>query len=106
MRSAVKARKAATPRTKRESVEVRAAVEPTPSHAAIDSALNCQRANLFQVLGIVRMAAQAIREPGYKHSETDAWGALDAAAGLLGLILDRLENLETLVAKEVRRGEY
>lgn len=76
------------------------------SAAAIDKALTCQRASLFQVLGIVRMAAQTIREPGYKHAETDVWEALDAAVGLLGPILDRFESLETLVAKEVRRGDY
>jgi hypothetical protein len=91
---------------RRKALPAPVTVDPLPPKQAIAYALTCQRASLFQVLGIVRMAAQTIREPGYKHAETDVWEALDGAVELIGPILDRLENYETLVAEEVRRGDY
>jgi hypothetical protein len=73
---------------------------------AMDAAITSQRGRLFQVLAIVRMAAQTIREPGYEHAKTDAWEALDGATELLCRVLDRLESPETMIAVEVRHGDY
>jgi hypothetical protein len=55
------------------------------THEALDAAITDQRPALFQVLGIVRLAAQA-------HAATDAWEALDGAAQLLSGNLDRRES--------------
>ena len=55
------------------------------TYEALHAAITNQRAALFQVLGIVRLAAQTIREPGYKEAETDAWEALDGAVQPLAL---------------------
>jgi hypothetical protein len=74
---------------------------------AIDSALNEQRANLFQAMGIVRMAIDTIREPALgERSITAAWTALDGAYTLLSKVADRLQDSETMLSKEVSRGEY
>jgi hypothetical protein len=88
-------RKRRAPRGPRISVDV------------MDEALNEQRAVLFQAMGIIRMARNAIQgRSSYEHAATDAWTALDAAYERLCSIADRLEDSETMLADEVTRGDY
>jgi hypothetical protein len=85
---------------------IRPAPEPTVSVEAMDTALNSQRCDLFQVMGIVRMASDAVREPRRgQRSLQDAWAALDGAYELLTRISDRLQDCETMLVEEVARGE-
>jgi hypothetical protein len=86
---------------------IRPAPEPTVSVEAMDEALNSQRCDLFQAMGIVRMASDTVREPKRgQRSLQDAWAALDGAYELLTRISDRLQDTETMLAKEVDRVEY
>jgi len=73
---------------------------------AMNTALIELRHKLFQAMGIVRMAAFTIQEPGYAKAETDAWTSLDGAYDLLCRVADRLASTETVLLGEVPRGEY
>lgn len=72
----------------------------------MDKALNDVCGDLYQVMGIVRMATETIREPTLgERSITAAWTALDGAYKLLDIITDRLQTSETMLAEEVPHGE-
>jgi len=72
---------------------------------AMDKALNNLCCDLFQAMGIVRLASDAVREPPLgQRSLQDAWAALDGAYELLTRISDRLQDCETMLAKEVSHG--
>ena len=73
--------------------------------AALDQELNEQRAILFQAMGIVALATEALRDrlPTRMHV-TNAWTALEGAYTLMNGVSDRLESCDTLMAKESADG--
>jgi hypothetical protein len=80
---------------------------PTINVDSMDAALLGPREALFQAMGIVRMASNAIQEPSHDRADTDAWTALNGAYELLSGIADRLESTEAMLAREVpERGVY
>jgi hypothetical protein len=79
---------------------------PKIDEKAMEAAFIEQRAVLFQAMGIVRMASETIREPYHAKAHTDAWTALGGAYALMGLVADRLQDSETMLAEEVSRGDY
>lgn len=76
-----------------------------PPSDSMDDALIELRHNLFEAMGIVRLASCAICEPGYDKAETDAWTSLNVAHALLSGIADRLQSSETLLVGGCH-GEY
>jgi hypothetical protein len=85
---------------------IKAAKANASQERRMDSALNDVRGTLFQAMGIVRMASNAIREPIDDKAETDAWTALEGAHEILCRVADRLQSVETILADEVPHGEY
>jgi hypothetical protein len=89
-------------------------IRPTIDVAAMDTALNEQCCALYEAMAIVRLAARQAqsrchvgdRKVSHLGEETDVWTALDGAHKLLGLIADRLESSETMLADEVPHGNY
>jgi hypothetical protein len=72
---------------------------PKISVEAVDTALNDQCCDLYEAMGIVALATDAIRNEDGK-SVTNAWAALDGAYKLLKNVVGRLQTSETLLAQE------
>jgi hypothetical protein len=108
------ARGAAAKETIRAGLSTAVFGTPAPLPAeAIDAALTRQSMVLYQAMGIVELASRVLQ--GYMqpisgaregHDVEIAWAALDGAHALLNGVADRLQTPETLLAKEVSRGEY
>jgi hypothetical protein len=81
-------------------------IAPANDQRAMNTALNDIRQQLFQAMGIVRMAAHTIEDPVYVKAPTDVWTALDGAYDLLCRVADRLQTSETVLLGEVPHGEY
>jgi hypothetical protein len=72
---------------------------PKISVEALDSARHDLCGTLYEAMGIIALATDAIRdEDGNSESVTNAWTALDGAYKLLNNVVGRLDSTETLLA--------
>jgi hypothetical protein len=73
------------------------------SRAVMDRALNAQRSDLFQAMGIVRLASrEALGIAGDDEQMSDIWTALDGAYTLMDRVSARLEDCKHLVGSDSR----
>jgi hypothetical protein len=93
-----------------EITDIRTSMPLKIDTETVDRALNAQACDLFEAMAIVRLASrQAARcadGSGDLYERGDIWAALNGAHKLLGLVADRLESTEMLLATEVPRGKY
>jgi len=87
-----------------EQLETIARGPTTVDVDAMDQALNRQCCALYQAMGIIELAADAIRHEPDRRTIEKAWAALYGAHKLMDRITDRLQTCETMLAKEVDHG--